>query len=84
MQAPSDGFISFYIIQMLGLTATSEICEIAVCGFMFFTTDMEKKAHINSYVIPENSRRLRSHVPIWDLLSSFLTLALSFFHHILV
>ena len=36
---------------MLGLTATSEIRETVVCGFMLFNTDIEKKQlyfHISS------------------------------------
>ena len=34
---------------MLGLTATSEIRKIVVCGFMLFTTDIEKK-HIYFHI----------------------------------
>ena len=40
------GSISFYIVQILGLAATSEICEIPVCGL---TTDMKMK-HIYFHI----------------------------------
>ena len=49
MNKIDTGSISFYTIQMLGLTATSEIRKIVVCGFMLFTTDIEKK-HIYFHI----------------------------------
>ena len=60
MNKIDTGSISFYIIQILGLAATSEICEIAVSGFMLFNDEYKNEARILPYIIPENSRAIRT------------------------
>ena len=75
MNKIDTGSISFYIIQILRLAATSEICEIPVCGL---TTDIKMK-HI--YIYHPGKLSCHSHFIILDLLSSFLTLFfLSYIH----
>ena len=77
--------ISFYIIQILELAATSEIRKIVVCGFMLLNDGYQKEAHILPYIISENSHPVRTLLfGIYFLFFFLLSFFLSFFHSFFV
>ena len=66
---------------MSGLAATSEIREIVVCGFILFNNGDRKEPHIYFHISFRKTLVPFALSRLGFILSSFLTLALSFIQH---